>query len=172
VSRVPTEFAFSSNHTTAGSAMPVLIHYQPALTHASRLMARAMSLPRANGLQLSATANRRARTARATARKGAARSTLLDSTVNGPAPMAGGSASEVRICLHCVNVPKQPVPSLRPQATRSNPPKRDYVYLADLPDAKTTLALLEPCFRDYNETHPHKGLKRLSPQQFRTANST
>jgi putative transposase len=50
--------------------------------------------------------------------------------------------------------------------------KRDYVYLADLYDAKTTLASLDAWFRDYNETHPHKGLKMLSPHQFRTANAT
>jgi putative transposase len=50
--------------------------------------------------------------------------------------------------------------------------KRDYVYLADLYNAKTTLASLDAWFRDYKETHPHKGLKMLSPQQFRTANAT
>lgn len=45
--------------------------------------------------------------------------------------------------------------------------KRDYVYLADLPDAKTVLSLLPTWFQDYNENGPHKGLNMLSPRQFR-----
>lgn len=45
--------------------------------------------------------------------------------------------------------------------------KRDYVYLADLWDAETVLALLPTWFDDYNEHHAHKGLKMLSPRQFR-----
>lgn len=45
--------------------------------------------------------------------------------------------------------------------------KRDYVYVADLPDAETVLALLPSWFDDYNEHQPHKGLKMLSPRQFR-----
>ena len=45
--------------------------------------------------------------------------------------------------------------------------KRDYVYLAELPDAATVLEMLPVWFADYNEHHPHKGLKMLSPRQFR-----
>ncbi len=45
--------------------------------------------------------------------------------------------------------------------------KRDYAYLADLPDAKTVLEQLPSWFEDYNEHHPHKGLKMLSPKQYR-----
>jgi putative transposase len=45
--------------------------------------------------------------------------------------------------------------------------KRDYAYLADLPDAATVLAQLPVWFADYNEHHPHKGLNMLSPRQFR-----
>jgi putative transposase len=45
--------------------------------------------------------------------------------------------------------------------------KRDYVYLADVSDAETVLAQIEDWFLDYNEHHPHKGLKMLSPRQFR-----
>jgi transposase InsO family protein len=47
--------------------------------------------------------------------------------------------------------------------------KRDYVYLADVSDAQTVLAQLDGWFEDYNENHPHKGLKMLSPRQFRRA---
>ncbi len=43
--------------------------------------------------------------------------------------------------------------------------KRDYVYLADLPDAETVLRLLPTWLEDYNEHQPHKGLKMLSPRQ-------
>lgn len=44
--------------------------------------------------------------------------------------------------------------------------KRDYVYLHDRPDAKTVLAQLHTWFEDYNEVHPHKGLKMRSPREF------
>jgi transposase InsO family protein len=49
--------------------------------------------------------------------------------------------------------------------------KRDYAYLADLPDARTVLAQVGGWFEDYNEHHPHKGLKMLSPKEFRRARS-
>jgi len=39
--------------------------------------------------------------------------------------------------------------------------KRDYVDLADLPDTETALKLVPAWY------HPHKGLKMLSPRQFR-----
>ncbi len=44
--------------------------------------------------------------------------------------------------------------------------KRDYVYVHDRPDAKTIMAQLHQWFEDYNEYHPHKGLKMKSPRQF------
>jgi len=44
--------------------------------------------------------------------------------------------------------------------------KRDYVYVHDRPDAATVLAQLERWFDDYNESHPHKGLKMKSPREF------
>ena len=45
--------------------------------------------------------------------------------------------------------------------------KRDYVYLGDISTAAAVLAQLPAYFADYNENHPHKGLKMLSPRQFR-----
>jgi transposase InsO family protein len=44
--------------------------------------------------------------------------------------------------------------------------KRDYVYVHDRPDAKTVMSQLDQWFEDYNEYHPHKGLKMMSPRQF------
>jgi transposase InsO family protein len=44
--------------------------------------------------------------------------------------------------------------------------KRDYVCVHDRPDAKTVMAQLDQWFEDYNEYHPHKGLKMKSPRQF------
>jgi transposase InsO family protein len=44
--------------------------------------------------------------------------------------------------------------------------KRDYLYVNDLPDAKTVLAQLPKWFEDYNEHHPHKGLKMHSPREY------
>jgi putative transposase len=45
--------------------------------------------------------------------------------------------------------------------------KRDYARLSILPDAETVIALLPAWFEDYNEVHPHSGLKFLSPREFR-----
>jgi len=44
--------------------------------------------------------------------------------------------------------------------------KRDYARLSILPDAETVMALLPAWFEDYNEVHPHSGLKFLSPREF------
>ena len=45
--------------------------------------------------------------------------------------------------------------------------KRDYVYLNDLPDASTVMAHLAKWMEDYNNWHPHKGLKMQSPREYR-----
>ena len=45
--------------------------------------------------------------------------------------------------------------------------KRDYVYLADLWTAADVLGLLPTWVEDYNHVRPHKGLKMLSPVEFR-----
>jgi transposase InsO family protein len=37
--------------------------------------------------------------------------------------------------------------------------KRDYVYLNQLPSAAEVIAQLPGWFADYNEIHPHKGLR-------------
>jgi len=44
--------------------------------------------------------------------------------------------------------------------------KRDYVYVHDRPDAQTVLSQLPAWFEDYNESHPHKGLRMRSPREF------
>jgi putative transposase len=44
--------------------------------------------------------------------------------------------------------------------------KRDYVFIKDRPDARTVLAQLPKWFEDYNENHPHKGLRMHSPREF------
>lgn len=48
--------------------------------------------------------------------------------------------------------------------------KRDYVYPNAPVDAATVIAQLPAWFADYNEHAPHKGLKMLSPNQFRRLN--
>jgi putative transposase len=45
--------------------------------------------------------------------------------------------------------------------------KRDYVYLNRLDDAETVMRQLPNWFEDYNENAPHKGLKMMSPREFR-----
>lgn len=46
--------------------------------------------------------------------------------------------------------------------------KRDYVYVNPLPNAETVLKLIAEWFEDYNENHPHSGLKMRSPREFRS----
>lgn len=41
--------------------------------------------------------------------------------------------------------------------------KRDYVHVHARPDTATVLAQLPGWFEDYNERHPHKGLRRNPP---------
>ena len=47
--------------------------------------------------------------------------------------------------------------------------KRDYVRVSPLPDAGNALKLIAGWFEDYNENHPHSGLKMRSPREFRRA---
>ncbi len=49
--------------------------------------------------------------------------------------------------------------------------KRDYAYLADLPNARAVLTQLDGWFEDYNEHYRNKGLKMLSPKDFRRSRS-
>lgn len=49
--------------------------------------------------------------------------------------------------------------------------KRDYVRVHPLPDAKTALSLIAGWIEDYNEIHPHSGLKMRSPREHRRAQS-
>ena len=44
--------------------------------------------------------------------------------------------------------------------------KRDYVYVNDRPDSLTVIAALDKWFEDYNEIHPHKGLKMMAPREY------
>lgn len=45
--------------------------------------------------------------------------------------------------------------------------KRDYADRMDRRDALTVLRQLEAAFEHYNEVHPHRALKMLSPRMFR-----
>jgi putative transposase len=44
--------------------------------------------------------------------------------------------------------------------------KRDYARLSILPKAETLIALLPARFEDYDEVHPHSGVKFLAPREF------
>ncbi len=45
--------------------------------------------------------------------------------------------------------------------------KRDYVSMHELHDARMVIEQLPSWFEDYNEYHPHKGLKMRSPREYR-----
>jgi putative transposase len=44
--------------------------------------------------------------------------------------------------------------------------KRDYVQVTPLPDTQTVLGLIGGWIEDYNDNHPHSGLKMRSPREF------
>jgi transposase InsO family protein len=44
--------------------------------------------------------------------------------------------------------------------------KRDYLRINPTPDAATALAQIDRWLEDYNENHPHSGLKMRSPREF------
>jgi len=50
--------------------------------------------------------------------------------------------------------------------------KRDYVFVHERPDAATVLAPLPDWFEDYNERHPHKGLRMKSAREFICSSAT
>jgi len=79
---------------------------------------------------------------------------------------AGNSVSQIARRAHsrnpCVTQPDRGLDGMAEAFVKTT--KRDYVYVGDLPDAKTVLDLLPAWFDDYNE---HKGIKMLSPRQFR-----
>ncbi len=47
--------------------------------------------------------------------------------------------------------------------------KRDYVRIATIPDAKAALSLIAGWIEDYNDNHPHSGLRMRSPREHRRA---
>jgi putative transposase len=47
--------------------------------------------------------------------------------------------------------------------------KRDYLRIRPVPDANTALDQIAGWFDDYNENHPHSGLRMRSPREFRRA---
>jgi len=49
--------------------------------------------------------------------------------------------------------------------------KQDYVYVNELWDEEEVLGKLNKWATDFNENHPHKSLKMMSPSEFRRANS-
>jgi len=44
--------------------------------------------------------------------------------------------------------------------------KRDYVRINPVPDAQTALGQINGWFEDYNDNHPHSGLKMRSPREY------
>ncbi|MEM9049592.1 MAG: integrase core domain-containing protein, partial [Pseudomonadota bacterium] len=47
--------------------------------------------------------------------------------------------------------------------------KGDYVHVRPLPDARTALDQIDGWFEDYNDNHPHSGLRMRSPRAVRRA---
>jgi transposase InsO family protein len=62
--------------------------------------------------------------------------------------------------------PMQSPPSNGISKAFVNTLKRDHVPVTPLPDAQTILGLVDRWIKDYNENHPHLGLKMRSPCAF------
>lgn len=89
-------------------------------------------------------------------------------TDNGPAYIANETVETARR----LNLEPCTTPSYSPESNGMAEAfvktfKRDYVWSADLSNAVVVMGQLEKWFQDYNENAPHKGLKMLSPRQFR-----
>ena len=87
---------------------------------------------------------------------------------NGPAY----TASETRNFAACVGLVACTTPKESPESNGMAEAfiktfKRDYVALHRLDHAQVVLEQLPEWFRDYNENHPHRGLKMMSPKEYR-----
>ena len=49
--------------------------------------------------------------------------------------------------------------------------KRDYVQVSPISTPSLALAQIGQWMEDYNEVHPHSGLRMRSPREFRRTNS-
>jgi len=81
------------------------------------------------------------------------------------------TARETRIFAHQLGLKPCFTPVQSPQSNGiseafANTLKRDYVNVSPLPDAKTVLRLIAGWIEDYNDNHPHSGLKMHSPREF------
>ena len=59
-----------------------------------------------------------------------------------------------------------PVDPLEQHGELVNTLKRDYMRVTPLPNAKAVLDLVGGWIEDYNDNHPHSGLKMRSPREF------
>jgi putative transposase len=87
---------------------------------------------------------------------------------NGPAYIA----RETRNFAHMVGLDVCTMPFYSPESNGMAESfvktfKRDYVHINLLTDAITVLKQLPGWLTDYNENHPHQGLKMMSPMEYR-----
>ena len=83
----------------------------------------------------------------------------------------GYIAYETRSFVHMMGLEVCTTPYYSPESNRMAESfvktfKRDYVHINELPNAITVLEKLPEWFEDYNENHPHKGLKMMSPREY------
>ena len=95
-------------------------------------------------------------------------------------PASGGDAQRQRLAPHRsrhahLRQPARPearfTPVKSPQSNGIsdafvNTLKRDYVRVTPLPNAEAVLDLVGGWIEDYNDNHPHSGLKMRSPREF------
>lgn len=89
---------------------------------------------------------------------------------------AAYTARETRVFVRQVGLKPCFTPVKSPQSNGIaeafvNTIKRDYVAISPLPDAEAAMRLLPIWFEDYNDNHPHSGLRMRSPREFIKAQS-
>lgn len=81
------------------------------------------------------------------------------------------TARETRLFAQALNLTPCFTPVASPQSNGMSEAfvktlKRDYIRIANLPNAETALRLIDGWIEDYNEVHPHSALKMASPRSF------
>ena len=86
-------------------------------------------------------------------------------------PTYGYTAKDTRIFARQLGLKPCFTPVASPQSNGMSEAfvktlKRDYVRVNPLPDAENVLRLIGDWIEDYNDNHPHSGLKWRSPREF------
>jgi hypothetical protein len=101
---------------------------------------------------------------------------VVNGEVFGPAPPQPGrrryyTVEEKRRFVEEARAPGSGVSAVARTEALVKTLRRDYVYLCRLDSSEVVLAQLPRWIDDYNDVHPHKGLKMRSPREYLRASA-